>query len=140
MCCPIPRESESRKSFGERAADGWHLMSLTEQYRNWIVLVKKERSTDTVYFKHKYLTQPTITWKGRIMFVVLGLKKLLKGNIKDKSSEQYEAVKRLEELFQPQNKIPVLLIQEISQLQGCNQRNNQPQGCNLRSSQIQGWN
>ncbi len=53
-----------RKSFGEHSSDGWHLMSSPEHYRSWVVFVKQTRSkrlTDMAFFKHKYITQPTVT-------------------------------------------------------------------------------
>ncbi|KAL7475074.1 hypothetical protein ACHAW6_001009, partial [Cyclotella cf. meneghiniana] len=53
-----------RKIFGEYSADGWYLRTSPEHYRCHVVFVKATRSkriTDTVFFKHKYITQPTVT-------------------------------------------------------------------------------
>ena len=53
-----------RRTWGEHASDGWYLRTSNEHYRAHVVFVKATRRTrvsDTVYFKHKYLTQPTVT-------------------------------------------------------------------------------
>jgi hypothetical protein len=53
-----------RKTFGEHSSDGWYLRTSPEHYRAHWVFVKATRAkriTDTVFFKHKYITQPTVT-------------------------------------------------------------------------------
>ena len=54
---------ERRKSWGEDSADGY-VRTSPEHYRCHEVFVKATKSkriTDTVFFKHKYITQPTVT-------------------------------------------------------------------------------
>jgi hypothetical protein len=53
-----------RKTFGEHSEDGFYLKTSEEHYRTHVIFVKKTRAkrlADTVFFKHKYITQPTIT-------------------------------------------------------------------------------
>ena len=52
------------RTWGEHSMDGWYLQTSPEHYRCHIVFVKKtqaKRVTDTLFFKHKYLTQPEVT-------------------------------------------------------------------------------
>eukprot|EP00956_Cyclotella_meneghiniana_P034375 scaffold104153_cov26-Cyclotella_meneghiniana.AAC.1 len=54
---------DRRKTWSEHSMDGWYLKTSDEHYRCHIVFVKKtqaKRVTDTVFFKHKYITQPEI--------------------------------------------------------------------------------
>jgi len=54
---------DKRKTWGEHSMDGWYLRTSPEHYRCHIVFVKKTQSkrvTDTVFFKHKYITQPEV--------------------------------------------------------------------------------
>ena len=51
-------------TWAENSIDGWYLCTSTEHYRCHVVHLKKTRSeriTDTVWFKHKYITQPNVT-------------------------------------------------------------------------------
>ena len=53
-----------RKTFGEHSEDGFYLKTSEEHYRTHVIFAKKTRAkrlADTVFFKHKYITQPTIT-------------------------------------------------------------------------------
>ncbi len=53
-----------RKTFGEHAEDGFYLKTSEEHYRTHVVFCTKtqaKRLADTVFFKHKYITQPTVT-------------------------------------------------------------------------------
>ncbi len=55
---------DNRGTWAERSIDGWYLGTSSEHYRCHIIHVKKtnsERISDTVFFKHKYITQPTLT-------------------------------------------------------------------------------
>ncbi|KAL7475055.1 hypothetical protein ACHAW6_000989, partial [Cyclotella cf. meneghiniana] len=59
-----------RKTCGEHASDGWYLRTSPEHYRCHVVFVKATKSkciTDTVFFKHKYITQPTVTHADAIV-------------------------------------------------------------------------
>ena len=53
-----------RKSFGEHSEDGFYLRTSEEHYRMHVIFVKKSKAKqlpDTVFFKHHYITQPTVT-------------------------------------------------------------------------------
>ena len=57
-----------------------------------------ERVTDTVFFKHKYLTQPTVSPEDTIVAAVQQLTAALKGNAKD--HEELEALTKVADLFE----------------------------------------
>jgi hypothetical protein len=55
---------EVRKLWGAHSVTGWYLGTAFEHYPNLKVYCKKtgaERIWDTVWFKHKYLTNPSLT-------------------------------------------------------------------------------
>ena len=86
-----------------------------EHYRCHKIYMKKTRSkriSDTVFFKHKYITQPTVTPADTIVKALDDLTHALKGrrNVKDKA--QMEAVKKNEELL---NNLPKQLEPERQQ-------------------------
>ena len=52
------------KSWGEHASDRWYLKTSPDHYRCHWIFVKATRAkqiSDTVFFKHEYITQPTMT-------------------------------------------------------------------------------
>ncbi|KAL7483861.1 hypothetical protein ACHAW6_014204 [Cyclotella cf. meneghiniana] len=101
-----------RWTFGEHSADGWYITTSTEHYRVHKVLVKKTRHlrlSDTVYFRHKYLTQPTVTPGDRIMQAILDFTRAIKDKINNKAAGQFAALIKLAEVFQPGNRMPILL-------------------------------
>ena len=66
MGCAVQlfQNSEKRTSWGANAIDGWYLQTSPEHYRCHVIYVKQtksERVSDTVFFKAKYITEPTLT-------------------------------------------------------------------------------
>ena len=60
----ILNSPERRKSWEERSLDGWYLSTSLEHYRCHRIYVKNtqdERISNTINFKHRYITQPTVT-------------------------------------------------------------------------------
>eukprot|EP00804_Cyclotella_cryptica_P028277 CCRYP_014613-RB/>CCRYP_014613-RB protein AED:0.36 eAED:0.36 QI:0/0/0/1/0/0/2/0/471 len=73
---------DKRKTWGEHSMDGWYLKTSPEHYRCHIVFVKKTQSklvTDTVFFKHKYITQPEVKPADVIIKAYNDLKAALQG-------------------------------------------------------------
>ena len=78
----IYESTNRRKTWVENSIDGWYLRTSTEHYRSHLVHVKKTRSeriTDTVWFKHKYITQPKVTPVNHIVKAINDLTCALKG-------------------------------------------------------------
>ncbi|KAL7481782.1 hypothetical protein ACHAW6_007457 [Cyclotella cf. meneghiniana] len=84
-----------RKSFGEHLADGWYLGTSPEHYRCHIVFVKTTRSkriTGTIFFKHKYITQPTVTPANAIVTAYHNLMAAINGLQNTRSDAHLEAL------------------------------------------------
>ena len=93
-----------RASCGEHSEDGWYLQTSPEHYRCHIVFVKKtrhKRVSDTVYFKHKYITQPTITPANAVVKALQDLMHAIKGKCNNKGTAQFNAITHLQEAFSP---------------------------------------
>ena len=74
----------TRASFGMRAVSGWYVCASLEHYRChrcWITETRGIRTGNTVFFKHKYLTMPTITTADAILTATKDLKENLEGDI-----------------------------------------------------------
>ena len=67
-----------------RSLSGWYIGVSLEHYRchkNWITETKHVRIGNTVFFKHKYLTMPTITIADMILTATKDLQDALEGDI-----------------------------------------------------------
>ncbi len=96
-----------RKTFGEHSEDGFYLKTSEEHYRTHVVFCKKTRAkrlADTVFFKHKYITQPTVTPADAIVNALTKLQDAIQGIQHSKNDAHFEALRRLEQTLQPQNK------------------------------------
>jgi len=76
-------ESNARRgTWAEHATDGWYIGTSTKHYRCHRIYVKNTRSeriSDTVFFKHKHITQPTVTPADTIVKALDDLTHALKG-------------------------------------------------------------
>jgi hypothetical protein len=94
----LHQSNEIRTTWAMKAIDGWYLQSLAEHYRCHVIYVKQTKSkriSDTVFFKTKYLTQPTLSLADVISKALIDLTQALKGNSNQKGIDQIEALKRL---------------------------------------------
>jgi hypothetical protein len=98
----IYESTNRRTTWAENSIDGWYLRTSTEHYRCHVVHVKKTRSeriTDTVWFMHKYITQPNATPVDQIVKTINNLTCALKGRKNTEGLEQMEALQKLEKLL-----------------------------------------
>lgn len=74
-----------------------------EHYRNhviWVQETKSERSSDNVWFKHKYITNPSLTAADHIVNAAKGLTEALKTNKPSTMSQQSnKALAKLANIF-----------------------------------------
>ncbi len=100
-------ESNSRRgTWAEHSTDGWYIGTSMEHYRCHRIYVKKTRSeriSDTVFFKHKYITQPTVTPADIIVKALDDLTQALKGRRNVSCAVEIEALEKIDELL---NNIP----------------------------------
>jgi hypothetical protein len=69
----------------------------------YVKQTKSKRVSDTVYFKMKYITQPTMTQADVISKALIDLTQALKGKSNQKGLEQIEALKKLDDIL---NNVP----------------------------------
>jgi hypothetical protein len=102
----IHESSEQQRTWAVNTINGWYLQTSPEHYRCHQIYVKKsksERISDTVFYKHRYLTQPTVTLANSIVKACKDLTQALKGRRNMKGIEQIEALTKINELL---NNIP----------------------------------
>ncbi len=103
------------KTWAENTTDGWFIQTSPEHYRCHVIYTKKTRSvriSDLVWFKHKYITQPTVTPANMIVKALTDLTPALKGKTNLEGLDQIESLKHLEELLT--NTPPPTQVEAIS--------------------------
>ncbi len=103
----IHEQSERRGSWAMNSVDGWYLRTSDEHYRCHEIYVKHTRSTrisDTVHFKRKHITAPTLTPEDTIVKATSDLTAALRERQNTKGAMEHEALQKLDELI---NKIPI---------------------------------
>jgi hypothetical protein len=105
----IHERSERRGSWAANLSDGWYLRTSAEHYRCHVIYTKNTRSeriTDTVKFKHKYITEPTLTPEDTIVKALNDLTLAQKERRNKKGIEEMDALQHFDEIL---NKIPTKL-------------------------------
>eukprot|EP00804_Cyclotella_cryptica_P020090 CCRYP_014884-RA/>CCRYP_014884-RA protein AED:0.24 eAED:0.24 QI:0/0/0/0.75/0.33/0/4/0/1279 len=95
-----------RKTFGEHSGDGFYLKTSDEHYRTHVIFVKKTRAkrlADTVFFKHRYITQPTVTTADAIVNAYRKLQQAITGIQHSRDNAQMEAIERIQRAFDAAN-------------------------------------
>ena len=95
---------QKRRSFAQHCSKGWVLETSPEHYRCWKVWTKNTRTTrisGTMFFKHKYITNPTVTPADTITAAAINLAEALRKNVKAQSIGQinYADLKRLQAIL-----------------------------------------
>ena len=93
---------DARDTWQEHSASGFNVGTSFEHYRCYKVWIKETRSIrtgNTVFFKHKYLTMPTITPGDAVIKAAEDLKQALQNNM-PKNSETDEGIRQLMKIFQ----------------------------------------
>ena len=101
---------DKRKTWGEHSMDGWYLKTSPEHYRCHIVFVKKtqaKRVTDTVFFKHKYITQPEVKPADVIIKAYNDLRAALQGMKNTSDSKQMRTLEEIQDQLSPGNKLQI---------------------------------
>jgi hypothetical protein len=96
-------ESRDRRgTWAEQAIDRWYIGTSIKHYRCHRIYVKKTKSkriSDTVFFKHKYIAQPTLTQADTIVKAINDLTQTLKGRKNIKGIAQIEALEKIDEIL-----------------------------------------
>jgi hypothetical protein len=99
-----------RRTWGEHSSDGWYLRTSPEHYRCHVVFVKATRSkriSDTVFFKHKFIMQPTVTPADALIKAYQDLTAALHGISNHKSNAQFNAIKKIQESLKRTQQITI---------------------------------
>ncbi len=99
-----------RKSWGEHASDGWYIKTSPDHYRCHWIFVKATRAkqiSDTVFFKHKYITQPTMTTDDLVIMAIQDLTNAIKENKDPRNNAQSKAITKLANALRPGNIFPI---------------------------------
>jgi hypothetical protein len=98
----VHKSSERRGTWAANAADRWYLQMFPKHYRCHIVYVestKSKRVSDTVHFKHKYITLATLTPEDTIVKALNDLSHTLKEWRNKKGFEEIETLRQIHELL-----------------------------------------
>ena len=82
--------------------DGWYIGTSSLHYRAFNVYIKASRArrvTDTILFKHKYITWPAVTHGDAVCKAASELARVLQGKPIVKSQEQWRDLTKLSEVF-----------------------------------------
>jgi len=95
---------QRRRTFAQHCSKGWVLATSPEHYRCWKVWTKTTRTTrisGTMFFKHKYITNPTVTPADTIIAAASNLADALRKNVKAQTIGQikYADLKRLQAIL-----------------------------------------
>ena len=92
---------DDRRTWDTRSDAGFSLGTSMEHHRCFRVYVSKTRATrisDTVHFKHQYITNPTVSPESHVVAAAQQLATALQGNI-PAGNETAEALKKVSNLF-----------------------------------------
>ncbi len=114
MGCAVQlhKSSERKGKWAENTTNGWYIQISPEHYHCHKIHVKKtnsKRVSDTVFFKHKYITQPTLTLADILTEANDDLIHALKGRRNTKGTMELEALQKLDKLLNqaPQAQTPL---------------------------------
>jgi len=94
----IHKKTDKRGTWAYHSLDGWYLNTSPEHYRVHnchIKSTKAERLTDTIHFKHKNITNPTLSHLDKLMNALANCKAALLGQIAFKSNNTLTELKTL---------------------------------------------
>ena len=98
----IHEYADNRGSWSPRVVDGWYLGTLPDHYRSHIIHVtgtKANRVLETVCFKHKYLTNPTVTDADKVVDAASALCEALRKRKQGMSNGTMDALRNLSDIF-----------------------------------------
>ena len=102
----IHEKTDKRGTWAYHSIDGWYLRTSPEHYRTHICATKdtkSERLTDTIEFKHKHITNPTVTHADKLMKALADSIETIKntgGTVSQQMTELSKLVKDTKQLVQ----------------------------------------
>jgi hypothetical protein len=106
--------------------DGWYLFTSPEHYRTHtchVKATKSERHSETVHFKHKNITNPTITHADKVMQALAECIKTITGATGGTTAQEVKdlqcIVKATQAIYCTRAKHPVPTATPSNELRGC---------------------
>ncbi len=93
----IHKKTKKPGTWAYHSVDGWYLFTSPEHYRTLICYIKatkSERHLDTVHFKHKNITNPTITHADKVMQALVECIKTITGATGGTTAQEAKGCKR----------------------------------------------
>jgi hypothetical protein len=94
----IHEKTDKQGTWSYHSLDGWYLNTSPEHYHIHnchIKNTKAERSTDTLQFKHKNITNPTLLHTDKLMNALAHCKAALMGNVNKTSNQNLKQLQTL---------------------------------------------
>eukprot|EP00956_Cyclotella_meneghiniana_P024798 scaffold50421_cov81-Cyclotella_meneghiniana.AAC.3 len=94
----VHEKTDKRGTWAYHSLDGWYLNTSPEHYRVHnchIKSTKAERLTDTIQFKHKHITNPTLSHSDKLMNALANCKAALLGHIDFKADHNLSELNTL---------------------------------------------
>ena len=98
----IHEDADKRRSWAPHTVDGWYLGTSPDHYRSHVIHVKRTRServSKTVFFKHKYLTNPTVSHADRVIAAAKSLYSAIGKTKRGMSDSTMQALQSLIRIF-----------------------------------------
>ena len=100
MGCEVQvlEKPDKRGTWAYHSVDGWYLNTSPDHYRVHNCHIKStqsERLTDTIQFKHKHITNPTLTHHDKLMHALAKCKETLEGLTKGQADQQLDELKSI---------------------------------------------
>ena len=99
----VHEKTDKRGTWAYHSVDGWYLYTSPEHYRTHACHIKatrSERLTDTIQFRHKNITNPTISHGDKVMQALADCMKMLKGGDTSTGMQDMDGLKQLVETTQ----------------------------------------
>ncbi len=140
-------ESTNRqKTWDPHSLSGWYLRMSTEHYRCHKIFCKKthsEKISDTVFFWHRYITQPMVTPEDQIIKAIGDLSSALRHQVNIRGNEEMAVLQKMNDIL---NNTTTVLVEKKKNVTFKDPYQNQGWGevgaiCrnHLRLHKLQGW-
>jgi hypothetical protein len=99
----VHKKVDKQGTWAYHSFDGWYLSTSPDHYRTHLCHIKNTSSNgllDTVHFKHKHITNPTLTHADKIMRALLHCAQVLKGKEATATDQELRNLQRLVEVRQ----------------------------------------
>ena len=98
----IHEDADKRGSWSPHTVYGWYLGTSPDHYQSHRIHVKgtkTDRIPETVFFKHKYLTNPTVTHADKVVNAARSLCEALDRKKQGMHNNTMESLKKLSDIF-----------------------------------------